>query len=80
MRKARVERKTLETDVKVALEILDPGAQEQMVQSICVSTGIGFLDHMLTALAKHAKWSLELECTGDLHIDDHQYVLLFIPT
>lgn len=36
-----------------------------------VSTGIGFLDHMLHALAKHAGWSLRLQTIGDLHIDDH---------
>jgi len=36
-----------------------------------VSTGIGFLDHMFHALAKHARFDLELNCTGDLHIDDH---------
>ncbi|CUS11935.1 unnamed protein product [Tuber aestivum] len=40
-------------------------------QSICVNSGIGFLDHMLHALAKHSGWSLSLECLGDLHIDDH---------
>jgi imidazoleglycerol-phosphate dehydratase len=36
-----------------------------------ISTGIGFFDHMLHALAKHAKWSLLLTCRGDLHVDDH---------
>ncbi|KJZ70728.1 Imidazoleglycerol-phosphate dehydratase [Hirsutella minnesotensis 3608] len=40
-------------------------------QTIAVNTGIGFLDHMLHALAKHAGWSLALNCEGDLHIDDH---------
>ncbi|KAF4511117.1 hypothetical protein G6O67_002943 [Ophiocordyceps sinensis] len=40
-------------------------------QMIAVNTGIGFLDHMLHALAKHAGWSLALNCQGDLHIDDH---------
>ncbi|KAM0339230.1 hypothetical protein ACHAPQ_001767, partial [Fusarium lateritium] len=40
-------------------------------QKIAVNTGIGFLDHMLHALAKHAGWSLALNCKGDLHIDDH---------
>ncbi|KAF3926022.1 Histidinol-phosphatase [Dactylellina cionopaga] len=39
------------------------------VQSI--STGIGFLDHMFHAMSKHAGWSLEMVCQGDLHIDDH---------
>ena len=39
-----------------------------------VQTGIGFLDHMLTALAKHARFDLELECDGDLDVDDHHTV------
>ena len=38
---------------------------------ITVETGIGFLDHMLSALAFHAGWDLELECRGDLDVDDH---------
>lgn len=36
-----------------------------------VDTGIGFLDHMLTALGKHGRFNLSLKCKGDLHIDDH---------
>lgn len=40
-------------------------------QIIDVNTGVGFLDHMIHALAKHAGWSLLVECLGDLHIDDH---------
>jgi imidazoleglycerol-phosphate dehydratase len=36
-----------------------------------VDTGIGFLDHMLTALGKHGRFNLRLQCKGDLHIDDH---------
>ncbi|KAK4113809.1 IGPD-domain-containing protein [Canariomyces notabilis] len=40
-------------------------------QTISINTGIGFLDHMLHALAKHAGWSLALACKGDLYIDDH---------
>lgn len=40
-------------------------------QAIYVHTGIGFLDHMLHALAKHGGWSLVFKCDGDLHIDDH---------
>jgi imidazoleglycerol phosphate dehydratase HisB len=42
-----------------------------MVCDAQVQSGIGFLDHMLTALAKHARFDLRLECKGDLHIDDH---------
>ncbi|CUM66419.1 uncharacterized protein PRCAT00004083001 [Priceomyces carsonii] len=40
-------------------------------QRIEIHTGVGFLDHMLHALAKHSGWSLLIECVGDLHIDDH---------
>lgn len=46
-------------------------SQSSKSQTISVSTGIGFLDHMLHALAKHAGWSLAVACKGDLHIDDH---------
>ena len=59
-------RKTLETDVSVAINL-----RPNDLQSININTGIGFLDHMLTALAKHAHWSLEITCVGDLHVDDH---------
>ncbi|KAL9054754.1 MAG: hypothetical protein Q9162_003952 [Coniocarpon cinnabarinum] len=45
--------------------------QASKAQYIDVDTGIGFLDHMLHALAKHAGWSLYLRTNGDLHIDDH---------
>ncbi|KZF21314.1 imidazoleglycerol-phosphate dehydratase [Xylona heveae TC161] len=46
-------------------------SQASASQSISVDTGIGFLDHMLHALAKHSGWSLKLVTRGDLHIDDH---------
>ena len=49
----------------------DHASQSSSSQSISLDTGIGFLDHMLHALAKHAGWSLRLRCVGDLHIDDH---------
>ncbi|KAK2629108.1 hypothetical protein QTJ16_002211 [Diplocarpon rosae] len=45
--------------------------QTSKSQTIDIKSGIGFLDHMLHALAKHAGWSLALICKGDLHIDDH---------
>lgn len=64
MRTAEVRRTTRETDVTVRVDLDGQGAAT-------VATGIGFLDHMLTALAKHARLDLELTCTGDLHIDDH---------
>ncbi|KAF2434924.1 IGPD-domain-containing protein [Tothia fuscella] len=46
-------------------------AQVSKSQTIDIDSGIGFLDHMIHALAKHAGWSLKLRCKGDLHIDDH---------
>ncbi|OCK83986.1 imidazoleglycerol-phosphate dehydratase-like protein [Lepidopterella palustris CBS 459.81] len=46
-------------------------AQTSKSQTIDIDSGIGFLDHMIHALAKHAGWSLRLRCRGDLHIDDH---------
>jgi imidazoleglycerol-phosphate dehydratase len=46
-------------------------SQNTSSQAISIHTGIGFLDHMIHALAKHGGWSLIVECIGDLHIDDH---------
>ncbi|KAG0223858.1 imidazoleglycerol-phosphate dehydratase [Actinomortierella wolfii] len=66
LRTATVERKTNETDIKISLTMDQIGAQDINIQS-----GIGFLDHMYHALAKHSGWSLHLTCNGDLHIDDH---------
>ncbi|KAJ1913161.1 imidazoleglycerol-phosphate dehydratase [Mycoemilia scoparia] len=70
-RTAQVTRKTNETDISISLHIgsLDDGPEVKQV--IDINTGIGFLDHMYHALAKHARWSLTLKCVGDLHIDDH---------
>ncbi|OTA92653.1 hypothetical protein M434DRAFT_396317 [Hypoxylon sp. CO27-5] len=61
-----------DTDARLLSSISDGHAsQSSKSQTISVNTGIGFLDHMLHALAKHAGWSLALACKGDLHIDDH---------
>lgn len=49
----------------------DHANQTSKAQVIRIQTGIGFLDHMIHALAKHSGWSLVVECIGDLHIDDH---------
>ncbi|KAJ5902731.1 imidazoleglycerol-phosphate dehydratase [Penicillium taxi] len=49
----------------------DHATQFTPTQQITVSTGIGFLDHMLHALAKHSGWSLAVRAKGDLYIDDH---------
>src|SRR5918912_4199902 len=66
-RAAQVQRKTKETDVRVALN-LDGSGQAR------VSTGIPFLDHMLELFARHGLFDLEVECRGDLEIDDHHTV------
>ncbi|ORY71241.1 imidazoleglycerol-phosphate dehydratase [Pseudomassariella vexata] len=60
-----------ETDPRLISHVEAHASQASKSQSISVNTGIGFLDHMLHALAKHAGWSLALACKGDLHIDDH---------
>ncbi|KAG0259726.1 imidazoleglycerol-phosphate dehydratase [Linnemannia exigua] len=65
-RTATVSRKTNETDIHISIAMDSAGAQ-----SIDINSGIGFLDHMYHALAKHSGWSLTLHCKGDLHIDDH---------
>ena len=63
-RTAEIKRTTKETDICVKLD-LDGGAKAD------INTGIGFLDHMLTALAVHGGFSLSLSCKGDLHVDGH---------
>lgn len=68
MREATVERKTRETEVRATL-VLD-----QAAPTASVATGIGFFDHMLEALSKHAGMSLALEARGDLHVDGHHTV------
>ena len=66
-RSAALSRATTETDIQLTLELDGSGRAE-------VSTGVGFLDHMLTALARHALFDLEVQAAGDLHIDDHHTV------
>lgn len=57
-----------ETDERLLAKGADGHAsQSSKSQTISVHTGIGFLDHMLHALAKHAGWSLAIMCKGDLH-------------
>lgn len=64
MRSAVLERKTSETQIKLSLDIDGSGTSE-------ISSGIGFLDHMLTLFAKHSGFDLEVSCTGDTYVDDH---------
>jgi imidazoleglycerol phosphate dehydratase HisB len=63
-RSAKVERQTGETNVRVELVLDGEGHAD-------VETGIGFLDHMLTSLARHGRFDLQLSCEGDLEVDDH---------
>lgn len=65
----QIHRRTAETNIRLTLDV-DP-AEKELQQSITINTGIGFLDHMLHALSKHAGWSIQLSCEGDLHVDDH---------
>ncbi len=67
MRSARIARKTAETDITVALSLDGSGAYDNR-------TGVGFFDHMLDQLARHALFDLNVAAEGDLHIDDHHTV------
>jgi imidazoleglycerol-phosphate dehydratase len=64
MRSATIQRKTKETNISVTLELDGSGKYS-------VSTGVGFLDHMLELFTKHGMFNLQLKCKGDLHVDDH---------
>jgi imidazoleglycerol-phosphate dehydratase len=64
MRKASVERNTKETQIRVEVDLDGTGAYD-------VSTGIGFLDHMLEQLSRHSLMNLSVRAKGDLHIDYH---------
>jgi imidazoleglycerol-phosphate dehydratase len=63
-RRAEIARATSETDIRVTLDLDGTG-------QATIATGVGFLDHMLTALARHALLDLTVQAKGDLHIDDH---------
>ncbi|MDP6573137.1 MAG: imidazoleglycerol-phosphate dehydratase HisB [Rhodospirillales bacterium] len=64
MRTATVERKTTETRIQVTVNLDGTGAYD-------VSTGIGFLDHMMEQLSRHSLMDLDIKAEGDLHIDFH---------
>lgn len=66
-RTASLERRTRETFIQVAVDLDGSGDAD-------VATGLGFLDHMVTALSRHSRIDIELKCEGDLHIDDHHTV------
>ena len=64
MRNAKIIRKTAETDIMLTLELDGTGKSE-------ISTGCGFLDHMLTLLAAHGRLDLTVRCVGDTNVDYH---------
>ena len=64
MRKIEINRKTAETDISLSLNI------DGTVKSD-ISTGVGFLDHMLTLFARHGRFDLTVKCSGDTFVDDH---------
>lgn len=64
MRKAETVRKTGETDITLSLDIDGKGESE-------ISSGVGFLDHMLTLFSRHGRFDLCLKCIGDTYVDDH---------
>ncbi len=67
MRQASISRKTNETEIAVTLNLDGSGQYD-------CHTGVGFFDHMLEQLARHALVDITLKATGDLHIDDHHTV------
>ncbi len=67
MRTAEINRKTNETDIKLKLNIDGTGVSR-------INSGCGFLDHMLTLLARHARFDLEVYCNGDTYVDYHHTV------
>jgi imidazoleglycerol-phosphate dehydratase len=67
MRTAEIHRTTNETDIKLRLSLDGSGAHE-------ISTGVGFLDHMLTHVAVHGLFDIQLQARGDLHIDSHHTI------
>ena len=67
MRTAQITRKTAETDISVEITLDGSGSYDNQ-------TGVGFFDHMLDQLARHALIDMTVRCAGDLHIDDHHTV------
>lgn len=67
MRSALIERRTNETAITLQLYLDGQGDAN-------IATGLGFLDHMLVAFARHGGFDIELSCEGDLEVDDHHTV------
>lgn len=66
-RQAEIKRATKETNIEMKLNLDGRGHYE-------VNTGVGFFDHMLTHIAKHGFFDLEVKCKGDLHVDSHHTI------
>jgi len=66
-RMATIQRKTSETDIRITINLDGHGGQQ-------IDTGIGFLDHMLDALAVHGLFDLDVQARGDLHVDPHHTI------
>ncbi len=66
-RTAKIERTTAETSITLELNLDGSGTSQ-------IATGVGFFDHMLTLLARHAAFDLRVEAQGDLHVDQHHTV------
>ena len=67
MRNAAIERNTAETKISLRMNLDGVGIAQ-------ISTGVGFLDHMLTLFAAHGRFDLTVQCAGDTHVDDHHSV------
>ena len=67
MRTSVIKRATAETDITLTLSLDGTGTSE-------IQTGCGFLDHMLTLLARHGRFDLSVSCQGDTYVDDHHTV------
>ncbi len=67
MRTSTITRRTAETDIRLTLDLDGSGKSD-------IDTGCGFLNHMLTLLAKHGRFDLTINCVGDTDVDDHHTV------
>lgn len=68
LRRAKIRRGTAETRIRVDVDLDDPHGP------VRAATGIGYFDHMLEQVAKHGGFSMDIECCGDLHVDEHHTV------
>lgn len=67
MRTSEMNRRTAETDIALAIDLDGTGKAD-------ISSGVGFLDHMLTLFARHGRFDLRISCKGDTQVDDHHSV------